>query len=454
MAIRYDDMHEITGALMIAVLEELTVAGQAPVFAEYVGQDGWSRSSQETLMVIRRQRWRHPMALSSPYWWEQLPQMRAFRTVLASHPELSSRVDTLIGFDFSAQRRDLQQLLIVDLLTPLVEAARDYVFDRTVFDVAYERVEAGLLAENVRWSQIVPLLGFDMAQRLQVDLGDGLVIRLMTDVELSAAVQAGLPDQASFGTLSREVSRLYQCAVIKVTTYPIRAGETVDHVVRPASIADDASRVQIALRLVCGGSVTTGRLLEMQHPDDFPATHGYSVSRSWSDAPDLDRPTLLLDPVQVTAVQRMMVMLADPAITGNRPLQLAIRRLMWGGSRDQPEDRLIDLTIAAEALFIHGKGSGGKGGKSAPIAAGAEALLAGDHELGVPAAEISSFVTHAYKRRNHEVHADPGTFWPLNLLDGSQAPDLRSMVNDLERLICRAVALTIHRSATSLQLSP
>lgn len=41
---------------------------------------------------------------------------------------------TLIGFDFSAARRDLQRLLIVDLLTPLVEAAYSYVFDRTVSD--------------------------------------------------------------------------------------------------------------------------------------------------------------------------------------------------------------------------------------------------------------------------------------------------------------------------------
>ncbi|WP_176955643.1 hypothetical protein [Sinosporangium album] len=55
----------------------------------------------------------------------------------------------MIGFDFSASRRDLQQVLIVDLLMPLVEATRSCVFDRTVFDEAYERMETGLLAENV-----------------------------------------------------------------------------------------------------------------------------------------------------------------------------------------------------------------------------------------------------------------------------------------------------------------
>ncbi|SDI00252.1 hypothetical protein SAMN05421505_1309 [Sinosporangium album] len=57
-----------------------------------------------------------------------------------------------------------------------------------------------------------------MALHPQVDLENGLVIRLMTDAELSAAAQVGLPDQETLGTLSRSVSRMHQCAVVKVTT--------------------------------------------------------------------------------------------------------------------------------------------------------------------------------------------------------------------------------------------
>ncbi|WP_329426430.1 hypothetical protein OG339_39935 [Streptosporangium sp. NBC_01495] len=449
MTIRYDDMREATAVLMQEALVALSAAEPEPVFAEYVGRDGWWRSSQETLVVRRRRRWQHPPFLSSYDWWNRLPQMSTFRAVLASHPELSGKVDTLIGFDFSATRRELSVVLIADLLTPLVEAFGSYIFDQAFFDDTYERVEAGLLAPTVRLVQAVPLLGFDMALHPQVHLGDGITIRLMTDAELSAAIQTGLPDQATSSTLSRSVSRFYQCAVVKVTTYPIRVGEVAGHVNPPPSIDEDVSRLQIALRLVCGGSVTIGRSFQMQHPDDFDASFGYSASLSWSQTPDLTRPTLLLSTAEVASIQQLMTMLAAPAVTGDRPLQMAIRRLVSGGSHGLPEDRLVDLMVAAEALFIHGAGHGRTREKKVLIAAGAAILLDRDQELGTSSAGISGFMSKAYDLRNHQVHADPGVLPSMSLLNGSRASTLQPVVTDLERVIRRAVTLAIHQNVVA-----
>lgn len=447
MTTQYEDVREAAAALMEAILKELASVEAEPAFAEYVGGDGWRRRFQETLVVVRRTRWQHPLVLASYDWWDRLPQMKTFRTVLASHKELHDRVDTLIGFDFSASRRDLIQMLIADLLTPLVEASYRYIFDRAAFDSVYERVEAGLLASTVRLLQVVPLLGFDMAVRPQVVLGNGLVIRTMTDVELSAAIQSGLPDQATSSTLSRAVSRFYQHAVIKETAYPIRVGDVPGPVVVPQPIEDDALRLQTALRLVCGGSVTTGRPFQMQHPDDFGANPGYSASLSWSQSPDLERPTLLLSPTQTASIRQMMAMLITPAVAANRPLQMAIRRLVSAGSRGMPEDRLVDLTIAAEALFIHGAGHGVTQRKKAVIASGAASLLGDDPDLGARGAEISRFFRGAYERRNHEVHADPTQPATTRLLDGSLAVTLHALVEDLERVMRRAFTLIIHEHA-------
>ncbi|KAA9375957.1 hypothetical protein F5972_24870 [Microbispora cellulosiformans] len=448
MTTQYEDVREAAAALMEAILEELASVEVEPAFVEYVGRDGWQRRFQETLVVVRRTRWRHPLVLASYDWWDRLPQMKTLRTVLTSHKELHDRVDTLIGFDFSASRRDLIQMLIADLLTPLVEESHRYTFDRAAFDSVYERVEAGLLASTVRLLQVVPLLGFDMALHAQVVLGDGLVIRSMTDLELSAAIQTGLPDQAASSTLSRTVSRFYQHAVTKETTYPIRVGDVPGPVVVPQPIEDDALRLQTALRLVCGGSVTTGRPFQMQHPDDFGANPGYSASLSWSQSPDLERPTLLLSPAQIVSIRQIMAMLTTPVIAANRPLQMAIRRLVSAGSRGIPEDRLVDLVIAAEALFIHGPGHGATQHKKAVIASGAASLLADDPELGARGGEISRFFRGAYERRNHEVHADPRRPATIRLLDGSPAVTLHAFVEDLERVMRHAVTLTIQEHAS------
>ncbi|GAA4933695.1 hypothetical protein HD597_009632 [Nonomuraea thailandensis] len=449
MAIQYDDMWKATAALMQEALAELSAAEPEPIFAEYVGRDGWWRAGQETLVLVRRRHWQHPAVLVSHDWWNQLPGMPTFCTALASHPELSRRVNTLIGFDFSATSRELTQVLIADLLTPLVEANSTYVFDQALFDETYERVEAGLLASTVRLVQAVPLLGFDMALHPEVSLGDGMVLRLMTDAELSAAIQTGLPDQATSSTLSRTVSRFYQRAVVKVTTYPIRVGEVDGPINVPPSIEEEVLRLQIALRLVCGGSVTVGRSFQMQHPDDFDANPGYSASLSWSQAPDLARPTLLLSTADAMSVQQLMTMLATPSVTQDRPLQMAIRRLVLAGSRGLPEDRLVDLMVAAEAMFIHGAGHGRTQRKKALIASGAASLLDRDPELGASAAAISGFMSKAYNLRNHQVHADPGVAPSMSLLDGSLASTFQAVVEDLERVMRRAVTLAIQQTVAA-----
>ena len=449
MEIRFPDVRDAAAALMAAALDKLASAGDGPVFAVFVGRDGWRRSGSESLVLARREAWQHPIGLAGDGWWHRLPQMETFSSALDAHPELSGRVDTMVGFPFSLANRPLPVLLAADLLTPLVEASRTYSFDHDVFDAAYARVEAGLLADTVRLVQAVPLLGFETAVYPEVRLGGDLVIRLMTEPELSAAVELGLPAQAPTTPLGRMVPRTYQYALVKVTPYPVQVGSPPDPVTVPEPIEDDARRLQTALRLMCGGSVTLGRSIQMQHEGDFDAGLGYSASLAKVELPDEDHRTLLGTPGQVAQVVETMTLLAAPAIAGHRPLQMALRRLIAAGSRGLAEDGLVDLTIAAEALFIHAAGKGRTKRKGNPIAQGAAALLGGDAELGASASDIHRFIAGAYLRRNHEVHADPGAPPAAHLLDGTLASSLTAVVRDLERVMRRAVTLTMQQLAVS-----
>lgn len=335
------------------------------------------------------------------------------------------------------------------ILTPLVEETRRYVFVQAAFDEVYARVEAGLLAQTVRLLQVVPLLGFETAFQAPVSLVSGSAIRLMDDVELSAALQSGLPDQATSSPINRSVPRTCQLALVKTSSYPIRVGEISGSVDTPASIEQEAFRLQIALRLVCGGSIALGRPLQMQYHGDFDANPGYSASLTRVEVPDENRTTVLYALGQVSEVEKIMAMLTTQNVSMNRSLQMAIRRFMSSGSRGLAEDRLVDLVIAAEALFIHGAGHGQTQHKRILIADGAAELLGDDPDLGTSPTDVWRFMDSAYKRRNHEVHADPEPPATFRLLDGTPAASTNVVVQDLERLIRRAVKLRIEKAISA-----
>jgi hypothetical protein len=106
-----------------------------------------------------------------------------------------------------------------------------------------------------------------------------------------------------------------------------------------------------ALRVVCGGSVVATRYMLGQADDEFPLVPGVMVDMPAFDTADNERPTVLygseLDTFYVTYTALNL-----PAVQADRSLQVAIRRLVYAGSRRAAGDRLIDLTISAEALFI------------------------------------------------------------------------------------------------------
>ena len=94
-----------------------------------------------------------------------------------------------------------------------------------------------------------------------------------------------------------------------------------------------------------------------------------------------------------------------PNVQQDHSLQVTIRRLVIAGTRNDDSDRLIDLSIAAEALFIQ-RGNLPRGTKGDKIAAGAAQLLGDDPQLSASTTEISDFMAEIYRARNAEIHGD------------------------------------------------
>lgn len=198
-----------------------------------------------------------------------------------------------------------------------------------------------------------------------IALADGMVLRPMTDRQISRAIQVlAVPAEHSGGSNSVQVSRFHQWAMMRERDYPVRSYKQgmPEHPHGPdfPKLQEPAQRLVTALRIVCGGSVVATRPIHAQHDDDFPPTVDGSTALSAVVAADINRPTQVLTGEQVEAVRDVLKILSDLTVREDRSLQVALRRFVLAGSRAQPEDRLIDFVICCEALFLKRHGIGGK----------------------------------------------------------------------------------------------
>ncbi|MFJ5778794.1 hypothetical protein [Streptomyces sp. NPDC093094] len=425
-------------------MKELGKDGTTPQIYEGLPMWGWHRLSQEMFTPKRIREWDAPRL-----WWngfEELEEMRQLRSVVQGHPVLASRVDTLVGTAFSAQRRELAGL-IRSLVYNLVLANESWTFEQETFGVAYERLEAGLVVDTVTFTDFAPLLGLDGSQDIEgEEIAEGVVLRRMTDNEISVAVQrAAVPIEEYLTTQTIQVSRFNQWALTAEHTHPLRTGDA-SLTPPPAAPAlpiytDVLPSIVAAIRLVCGGSATTSYAIRTDS-----LGHGYSAALTPIGPTDPLRPTVLAGKAMLDQIRSAYGHLTNPVVMADRPLSTATRQVVLAGSRGLVEDRVLNLITAAEALFIARLNlRDPNGGKSILLQSGAADMLTGDQTLGAPTAEnIKRLIKAIYQWRNAEVHGGEHPTALLRRLDGSTTNDLFGVATDFDAMMRRALLRTLN----------
>lgn len=441
-----DKIRNAVAALLVAALRDLAVRDGTPRVGSMADLRNWWRFGQESFVALRRNAWHMPERVTVVGWLGTFAEMNAVREAIDADPVLGTRLDTMVGTEFSLNQRPLDWLLVEHLLEPLIIASRSYVFDETAFDLQFKRLDAGLRADTIRFVEFVPLNGFTSSMA-DIALVDGVVLRPMTDRQVNRAIQVlAVPVEFSGGPNSVQVSRFHQWAVMREQGYPVRSHKQgmPEQPQAPnfPRLEEPAQRLVTALRIVCGGSVVSTRPIHAQHDDDFPPTVDGSAALPAVVAADISRPTQVLTGDQAEAVREVYEMLGNPAVREDRSLQVALRRFVLAGSKAQPEDRLIDLVICCEALFLKRYGIK-EPKKGAPAAANAGRLLANDALLNVGRERVEQFVTAAYRLRNAEVHGDHPVRRSMTLLRGAATEDLGRFVEDVSLVVGRALHLVL-----------
>jgi hypothetical protein len=144
-------------------------------------------------------------------WLGAFPEMSAVRAQVARDLVIGTRVDTVVGVEFSMQYQRLDSLIVQRLLEAMVVATGRYEFDQATFDRLYGELEAGLYQDTVRLVEFVPLSGFTSSHEA-IPLPGGHVLRPMSDHQVSLAIRALAVPAEIDGPNGVRVSRFNQWA--------------------------------------------------------------------------------------------------------------------------------------------------------------------------------------------------------------------------------------------------
>ncbi len=135
--------------------------------------------------------------------------------------------------------------------------------------------------------------------------------------------------------------------------------------------------------------------------------------------------------------------------TENNGLALALRRLSYQANRERPEDELLDVMIAAEALYLSGGSSGKERGELGYRMALRAALWAQPGENRFSPREIFKLMKCAYDVRSIIAHGDKLKSRDIKILD--MQVSLAELVFEVEGVVksgCRRALVEIASNST------
>jgi len=333
-----------------------------------------------------------------------LRQLRTWGVVEAvfnEDPVLRAHVGQLVGTARSASTFD--PWMAAMSLIPRPDQARNFEDE---FAAHYSQLDRFLGSSKLEHMVVWPISGLT-ANSFPVNLEPGIKLDRMSDSEMENALNVGLikPRFPRLSVLTRD-KVVHTC--LHHTYHLPKLIEPWEHepqdqtavLTRVEGIINEVSSTfqQLLALLFFDVPHLLGRL-DLAH--ECPTIgHGVGYNVSSLSTQQLSC-TLHLDDDAVTRVQEWWQVLRRPG-TRHKALALAIRRMHYRTQRDRVDDELIDVMIAAEALYLSDVGSNELGFR---LALRASAWCKPSH-LDMSRREVFDLMKSAYKIRCAIVHGD------------------------------------------------
>lgn len=324
-----------------------------------VEDEDWERDEQghfHRTIVAKR----HYFPAIHRHWpqMQTLPSYQAARDSILADPVLAPQMGQLLGPAGLGGIR----LEVDDVLLSLVDAMfRDdgtIVFEEDKYEARWKEIEEVLYSEKVIQVSVAPLPGFTVPL-LPIELEEGLAIDKLTDAEIKRCVRAGLltPFAPGIPIIDPEGG-----VGIRWITHHEKIAFSKVQVTPPVSSGTFGRRPALQAPMLVDDIIMVLRLLkasELRCPGVVTFRRGWRLAGmlQWNTRA-VSRPSFgscLLDEKDVSLLTSLWRTLKGGLLEKARFrfLGTALRRLNYSFDRSLPEDRLVDLLIGAESLFLH-----------------------------------------------------------------------------------------------------
>lgn len=317
-----------------------------------VGLLEWVRTSSNTFVLHNRE---------EPYWadsllWHRdrllsLSEYTVFRAALQADLTIAPQLNTLVGTPLGAMRLDAERIAN-HLVWETAPKAGPLHFDNGLFDTAYQTVDADLRRSEFDFALVAPIWEAKISP-LTIQLSPSIEIDVLTDHEIIRCLNAGQFPQPMFGG----TAHVHSSIGVRIRfQLPKRVG-TAGSEQLDAAIAvyqqksEELRKVLHVLRLFKAGSIAVPGFVV--YSDNWLIAGG--TTSHAGEVAATDRNAYAITPQDVQPLKELWDDV-QKAEGKKKFLAAAIRRFGYAGERQRPEDKLVDLMIAAESFFLSDAG--------------------------------------------------------------------------------------------------
>lgn len=365
-----------------------------------------------------------------------LPEYSKCCDLLRSDPVIAAQIDQLVGTALTTTLRTLESWADSTLVA-LLGRNRSVQFSEDKFSEAYGALESQLYQMEVESKIIVPLTRFQ-SDAPELTLSRDLSISKLTPGEIRRLRRVGLVHGHAFAPIPQFCIR--RSMILKKVI-----GEALPQLAQAQLQASidaqaEAERVIWALRLFKSGTFAHPGILSYSE-----AGAGLVYQHAATPIQGHQFGSYALKGEELQPFADFWRKFCVPEVTKQSYLDTAVRRFNYSSERTRPEDRLVDLVIAAEAMLLHDIGDPKYRGEIRYRFSVHAALLADEEDSGP---DLFRLFRTAYDLRSSVVHGSQSPE-PKDA-NGAKIP-IQQFVDAFEATLRRILRRTIILASTSAQ---
>jgi hypothetical protein len=345
-------------ALTLFTTEALHVLGKAVADGAVIPittESAWRQEGDENSFARRQ-------VLKPEYWLlvnmqintiESLETYRAAQSAIQADKLWNSHMDKLVGSAMSSRRIGINEVL-KRIPTRILAETHQFVLSEQHFDEQVNGFELMFNSPTIEYIRTTPLYGITLQNN--ISLSDQISFETLTDDKVLMFLDLGLITSDSFGFGNDFVNRPPRTAIVTKFFIPKTVRGDADtpeplnnSVLELWSRATIAETIALELLILIQGTAITPI---GSHTKALGATMGGSRLQRNAIANAWTIPSINLTAEAADKFYQLWPIVSDDSKKSRHFLAIALRRFALAMSRPALDDKLIDLMICAEALFL------------------------------------------------------------------------------------------------------